>query len=460
MKTQLLGWILFLAIAPGLSAQSSGLQATAAGPFIRLKTRTVGPGMDGRGFHTGDRLPTGRGHYVFQFQELPGPSVHRELARRGARVLEYVPDNALMVALPDGFQGSGLGVVRWFSLAAADKLSPLLSGNYGYYVVIFEPDVDMADAQSWVESFAFQVLPNPSLLPAQLLIAGDSSRLATLAGWDEVSYIIPASNELVSGAPVMACAGALTEAGPVGAYVLVSSGWPSDANGVASLSYVFGALTSQLDAASVENAIQSALETWERSANISLSPGAQADAARTILIEFVSGDHGDGYPFTSSSMLAHTFYPAPPNAEPVAGDMHLNADEPWNIGSGIDIFSVALHEAGHALGLGHSDQPGAVMYPYYHAAGGLTGDDIAGIQALYGPPGSSPAPSNPPVTNPPTSNPPASNPPPSNPPVSNPPVSNPPAPGGGTAVPTLTIVSPAATMVSTSASSQIFSGTA
>ena len=84
--------------------------------------------------------------------------------------------------------------------------------------------------------------------------------------------------------------------------------------------------------------------------------------------------------------LAHTFYPSPPNPEPIAGDMHLDADESWRIGTGIDLFTVVLHEAGHALGLGHSDQPGAVMYPYYRFAYGLTSDDIAGIQDLYGAP--------------------------------------------------------------------------
>ncbi|MCL5746586.1 MAG: matrixin family metalloprotease, partial [Acidobacteria bacterium] len=53
-------------------------------------------------------------------------------------------------------------------------------------------------------------------------------------------------------------------------------------------------------------------------------------------------------------------------------------------GSPVDLFTVALHEAGHALGLAHSDKPGSVMYPYYRQAAGLTADDIAGIRALYG----------------------------------------------------------------------------
>jgi hypothetical protein len=33
--------------------------------------------------------------------------------------------------------------------------------------------------------------------------------------------------------------------------------------------------------------------------------------------------------------------------------MHFDADEAWENPQKIDLYSVALHEAGHALGLGH-----------------------------------------------------------------------------------------------------------
>jgi Matrixin/Glucodextranase, domain B len=98
-------------------------------------------------------------------------------------------------------------------------------------------------------------------------------------------------------------------------------------------------------------------------------------------------------------VLAHTFYPFPLNNEPLAGDMHFDDSESWGVGTGVDLFSVALHEAGHALGLAHSTNPNAVMYPYYRQQTGLTSDDIAAIQSLYGaasstsaPPTSTPAP--------------------------------------------------------------------
>jgi hypothetical protein len=66
-----------------------------------------------------------------------------------------------------------------------------------------------------------------------------------------------------------------------------------------------------------------------------------------------------------------------------AGEVVLNSAQP--IGSTYNLYTVALHEAGHALGLPDNNDPNSVMYEYYTGANGsLSTSDIAAIQSLYG----------------------------------------------------------------------------
>ena len=179
-----------------------------------------------------------------------------------------------------------------------------------------------------------------------------------------MAYILPASADLVARHRVIACAGAILENGAAGQYVEVGRGWPKDANGAVALRYFFDSLTAKIAESVARGEIERAFREWQKYGDVTLTAGDTADAPRTITVRFSHGAHGDSYPFDGpGGMLAHTFYPAPPNSEPIAGDMHFDADEDWHVGTGIDLFTVALHEAGHALGLGHSDQPGRRHVP-------------------------------------------------------------------------------------------------
>ncbi|CAA7036123.1 unnamed protein product [Microthlaspi erraticum] len=110
-----------------------------------------------------------------------------------------------------------------------------------------------------------------------------------------------------------------------------------------------------------------------------------------ITIGFYTGEHGDGYPFDGQrGVLAHAF--APTN-----GRCHFDRDENWIISSNggngrfqptaHDLESVAVHEIGHLLGLDHSLDERAIMYPSIPPGTrkvDLARDDVEGVQTLYG----------------------------------------------------------------------------
>jgi hypothetical protein len=91
-----------------------------------------------------------------------------------------------------------------------------------------------------------------------------------------------------------------------------------------------------------------------------------------------------GYNFNSST-LASAYLPPPVNNYSIAGDIQFNTGTTFNIGTTYDLFTVAAHEIGHALGLLHSTNSAAIMYATYTTKkSALNSDDISGIQAIYG----------------------------------------------------------------------------
>ena len=117
-------------------------------------------------------------------------------------------------------------------------------------------------------------------------------------------------------------------------------------------------------------------------------PASDASYFGTGLPQIRIGHHPiDGF----GNAKAHAYYPFQNGGE-AAGDVHFDDLDRWQeIGTQTypDVLGAAAHELGHSLGLDHSADSQAVMFPIFQRRQGpgtglLTSDDIAGIQAIYG----------------------------------------------------------------------------
>jgi len=156
-------------------------------------------------------------------------------------------------------------------------------------------------------------------------------------------------------------------------------------------SSLFRTLNAQASTAAWETEILRAFQTWLTYTNVNV--GVVSDGGQGLgSTGAIQGDSRFGDIRIAAKPLVNT---AVSTADPFswtgttwAGDMILNSNDSYGVGGHgqYDLFTIALHEAGHILGVeDNATNTQSAMYgSYIGPRTGLSSQDIADIQSLYG----------------------------------------------------------------------------
>jgi hypothetical protein len=155
-------------------------------------------------------------------------------------------------------------------------------------------------------------------------------------------------------------------------------------------SSLFREMSSAGSASAWQREVLRAFQTWSAFTNLNISlvgdGGLPFGAAGAVQGDRRFGDVRVGAAPLSPDVLASAS-PFSWSGTTLAGDLLFNSAQLFrrgDVAGAYDLFSVALHEAGHALGLDHSHEGGSALNEGYSYRTGLSAEDVADIREMYG----------------------------------------------------------------------------
>ena len=172
-------------------------------------------------------------------------------------------------------------------------------------------------------------------------------------------------------APLAALAAACGAEEPFQARFTVRGRWAGERE----VAYRVDPAGGALDSATFRRALEGALAGWAETGCATFREAREGEEP-ALAFSWARGEHEGCVAFGADPSVAH--------AGPVGPGtfVHFDAEREWDEAA---LERAALHEVGHVLGLGHSDDERAIMHSQPSPARSRIGaSDLAGLRSLYG----------------------------------------------------------------------------